>query len=179
MMSSFSAQLDRRIGLRAVWSDHVESWTNTAGVARKAERRHWYLWFFGAPTLLSAPFAFFHLELQGIGQILSGTAVFTGLLFGMLGVVFNMGVTLRKDGGQFPNAHNLPQTISDLRANITYAIVIGLLLSVALVIASATSGTAGLPWLWTPLIVWLFIHLGQTLMMVLRRFRTAFNYITR
>ncbi|QVI27901.1 hypothetical protein MN2019_00345 [Mycolicibacterium neoaurum] len=78
-----------------------------------------------------------------------------------------MGVTLRKEGDKFPNAHNLPIVIADLRANITYAIVIGFVLSSVLGIAAALTPTTSKAWGWTPAISRLFVHLGLTLLMVL------------
>lgn len=179
-MASWSALLERRTGVPAIWKDHRDTWSDSPvqNVA-KSERRKWAAWFFITPTACAAPFVFWRLELSNIGQVLAGTSIFTGLLFGLLGVIFNMGVTLRKEGEKFPNAHNLPIAIADLRANITYAIAVGFALSSILGVAAAvTSGTA-LAWGWTPAVVWLFVHLGLTLLMVLRRFRTAFNYITR
>ena|ERR1700694_3393049 len=179
-MASWSALLERRTGMQAIWRDHLETWSDSSvRQTAKAERRKWAAWFFGVPTVLAAPFLFWHFNLNGVGQILAGTSIFTGLLFGLLGVVFNMGVTLRKEGEKFPNAHNLPVAIADLRANITYAIFIGFILSVTLGVAAGVSTSPTLAWGWTPPIAWLFIHLGLTLLMVLRRFRTAFNYITR
>lgn len=174
------AALDRRLGVRQIVEDHVESWSNRVGAQRMADRYKWAAWFFLVPTVFAIPFIFLHVNLRGVGQILAGVAVFTGLLFGLLGVIFNIGVTLRKDGDHFRSAHGLPMTISDLRANITYAIFVAIILDVALVVAAAvTDPNCGLAWAWTPVIVWLFMHLGLTLLMVLKRFRTAFNYITR
>lgn len=179
-MASWSALLERRTGVQAIWKDHLETWSDSSNArAVKSDHRKWAAWFFGLPTLSASPFLFWHVHLYGIGQLLAGTAVFTGLLFGLLGVIFNMGVTLRKEGEKFPNAHNLPVAIADLRANITYAIGIGFILSSTLGVAAAVSSTAALAWGWTAPIAWLFEHLALTLLMVLRRFRTAFNYITR
>ncbi|QKY80035.1 hypothetical protein SEA_DOGGS_34 [Gordonia phage Doggs] len=179
-MTSMSAVLERRLGLKAIWEDHVSTWSDEVGKKAKRERRLWTWWFFGVPAIIAAPFLIFHVELRGLGQILAGTAVFTGLLFGLLGVVFNTGVTLRKEGEKFPNAHQLPRVVADLRSNITYATVVGIVLSMTLVIAAAVGDPkSDVYWLWTIPIVWLFAHLGLTLLMVLRRFRTAFNYVTR
>jgi hypothetical protein len=179
-MTSLSTVLERRLGLRAVWDDHVASWSDEVGDKAKQERRVWFAWFFGMPTIAIAPLLFCHVELRGLGQVLAGIAVFTGLLFGLLGVVFNMGVTIRKEGDKFPNAHSLPMVIADLRANITYAVVAALILSMTLVVTAAVGDpNSDIFWLWTIPVLWLFIHLGLTLLMVLRRFRTAFNYITR
>ncbi|OKH72904.1 hypothetical protein EB72_19800 [Mycobacterium sp. SWH-M1] len=179
-MASWSALLERRTGVQALWKDHVETWSDSMTKSEvTSERRKLFIWFFGVPTLAAVPPILWHFNLNNVGQILTGTGVMTALLFGLLGVIFNMGVTLRKEGDKFPNAHNLPRAISDLRANATYAIVVGFILSLTLGVASAVSKTPVLAWGWTPPVVWLVVHLVLTLLMILRRFRTAFNYITR
>jgi hypothetical protein len=146
----------------------------------RTDRHKAAAWFFGVPTLAAAIFVIWPVHLQGLGQLLSGVSVFTALLFGLLVLMFNTGVTLRKDGAAISNAHGLRQLISDIRANTTWAILMGFALAAALIVAAATTGPHDdTPWGFTPLVVWLFVHLGLTLMTILRRLRTAFNYITR
>lgn len=172
--------LERRVGLRQIVGEHVETWSMAVGPQRTHDRWASGLWYLAAPAVATLPFLRWHLELLGVSQILSGVAVFTALLFGLLVLIFNTGVTLRKDGHLFGNAHDLKGVVSDLRANVTYALVIALLLDVVLITGAAvTDPTMGLAWGWTPAIVWLFLHLGLTLFTILRRLRTAFNYITR
>lgn len=136
-----------RLGLRTVLEDHVETWSLRVGRERQKDRRRSAAWYYGVPTLASLPLLRWHVEIQGVGPLLSGVAVFTGLLFGMLVLVFNTGVALRKDGSVLTSAHDLKRLIADLRANITYAAVTAFVLALALVIAAAlTPATQGLPW---------------------------------
>lgn len=53
-------------------------------------------------------------------------------------------------------------------------------LTMTLVVTSVTAGKDGaVPWGFSPIAAFLILHLGLMLMTVLRRLRTAFNYITR
>ncbi len=170
----------RRLHLRTVIEDHVETWSVRVGAERTHDRRWAAAWYYLLPTVAALPFLKWHVEIQGVGQLLAGVAVFTALLFGMLVLMFNTGIALRKDGSVLTNAHDLKRLVADLRANITYAAVVAIALAMVLVVAAAlTPPTRGLAWGWTPLILWLFLHLGLTLLTILARFRTAFNYITR
>lgn len=173
-------------GLRMVLEDHIETWSSAVGPQQKAERRSAAFKYFGIPAVLALPFVFFHFRLQGIGQLLSGVTIFTALLFGLLVLMFNTGIAVRKDSAVFEHAHDLKLVISDLRANVTYAAVVAVCLSLLLAVAAAvtpppstTDPIGGLSWWWTPLCIWLFTHLGLTMLMVLRRLRTAFNYVSR
>lgn len=173
-------------GLRMVFDDHVETWSSSVGHQQLNERRRAALKYFGIPTALALPFLLFHFRLQGIGQLLSGVAIFTALLFGLLVLMFNTGIAVRKESAIFEHAHDLKLVISDLRANVTYAAVVSVCLSLLLAVAAAVTPppsssdpVGGLSWWWTPICIWLFAHLGLTMLMVLRRLRTAFNYVSR
>lgn len=178
--------MNSRWGLAMVLADHVETWSIRTGKGLRQDRKKAFGKYYLMPLLFALPFFFFRFDLQGVGQLLSGVAVFTALLFGLLILMFNTGLTLRKDSSSFKNAHNLKRTVSDLRANVTYAAVVAITLALILSIAAgvttpatSTNADQGLGWGWTPPVVWLFIHLGLTLLTILRRLRTAFNYATR
>jgi hypothetical protein len=172
--------LDQRLGLRTVLQDHVETWSLRTGSEGAHDRRSAALWYYLTPTALAVPFLYWKVGVNGVGQILSGVAVFTALLFGLLVLMFNTGIALRKDGASLANAHDLRRVITDIRANVTYAAVVALLLAVLVVVAAAgTPSTKALPWGWTPALVWISAHLVLNLLTILRRLRTAFNYITR
>ncbi|WP_074698580.1 hypothetical protein [Arthrobacter crystallopoietes] len=169
-----------------VFDDHVETWSSAVGQQQRNERRRAGLKYFGIPTALALPFLFVHFRLQGIAQLLSGVTIFTALLFGLLVLMFNTGIAVRKDSAIFEHAHDLKLVISDLRANVTYAAVVAVCLSLLLAIAAAITSppstvdpVGGLSWWWTPICIWFFTHLGLTLLMILRRLRTAFNYVSR
>ncbi len=172
--------LDHRLGLRSVVDDHVQTWSVRSGRQRTADRRRAAAWYYGVPLMLAVPLLGWHVQVQGVGQLLSGVAVFTALLFGLLVLMFNTGLALRKDAKVLANAHNTRRVVADVRANTTYAAVVAIILAMTLVVAAAlTPPSHGLAWGWTPVLVFLFVHLALTLLTILARFRTAFNYITR
>lgn len=134
-------------------------------------------------------------------------SVFTALLFGLLFLVFNLAVTMRKDGKAIANAHDLSTIVRDLRSIITYSIVVAVVMVVVLAVstqfaAAATGGapvvtpsplpsqsgpavpvasdpSSALSWVWTPILIWLGVHLVLNILSVLTRFRTAFNYLAQ
>lgn len=171
---------ERRLGLHTVVDDHVQTWSLRVGHERRADRRQAAVWYYATPSVVAAVTLLIRVEIQGVGQVLAGVAIFTALLFGMLILIFNTGLALRRDGAVLASAHDTKRVIADLRANITYAAVVAITLAVVLVVAaSLTPATEGLAWGWTPVITWLFVHLGLTLLTILSRFRTAYNYLTR
>jgi hypothetical protein len=169
-----------RLGLRSVVDDHVQTWSLRGGSDRKRDLVAAVGWYYGGPTLLGSVFYFAHVKLLGVGQLLAGVSVFSGLLFGMLILIFNTGLSLRKDAAAFASAHDVRRTIADLRANVTYTVIVAISLALLLVVAAASNNPAkGLPWGWTPFIAGLFLHLGLNLLTILARVRTAFNVLTR
>jgi hypothetical protein len=179
-MSALGTAIERRLGLAAIFVENVETWTARTGREGARDRVAAGFWFYGLPLIPAVALVHWHLQLQSIGQILSGVAVFTGLLFGLLVLMFNTGVTLRKDSSAITNAHDLRGLVGDLRANTTYAAIVALLLAMLLVVAAIAVDDKGrAPWPFAPPVAYLFLHLGLVLMVILRRLRTAFNYITR
>jgi len=174
----------RRLGLRTIVAENAGTWTMHADDEEaRQDKICGFLWFYGVPLLASVPFWGWwdwHVHLQNLGQIFAGVAVFTGLLFGLLALMFNTAITLRKDGQALANAHDLRRLVGDLRANITYAAFVDIVLALILVLAaSITPPGKETAWEFTPIVVGLFLHLALTLLVILRRFRTAFNYISR
>jgi hypothetical protein len=174
--------------LRTVLRDYRDAWTSTSGDAAKQARRRVGTRLYGVPTVASLPFLFWHLHIPSFTPYLTALSVFTALLFGLLFLVFNFAVTVRKDGKAFSNAHGLLEVISDLRATITYTIFVAVALVVVLAVAAgavapstqpAPALLVGLTWLWTPPVVWLAVHLALNIFKILERFRTAFNLISR
>lgn len=169
-----------RLGLRAIFSDYAASWTVQSGDAGRRDKRDALAVSFGVPTVLAGSLYVHRVQLSNLSALISGVALFTGLLFGLLILMFNTGITLRKDGEHFRSAHDLPLLIADLRASITWAILVSMSLTVVLVVAASTTpSNEAACWGWTVASAWLFSHLAITVLGVLRRLRTAFNYITR
>jgi len=172
-------------GMKTMWRDYYDSWTDLSGRAAQRARRRVAVRYFVVPTVVASPFLVWHIEMPTVAPFLTAMSVFTALLFGLLFLVFNLAVTLRKDSESIASAHDLPALVEDMRATITYTIVVAITLVAALTLASVLLTTTtpgpltGYGWAWTPILVWGGTHLGLNLMKVLERFRTAFNYISR
>lgn len=190
---------------RTVFRDYRDSWTSLTGQPARIARRKAALWFYGLPTLLAVALLVWHVEIPTLAPFLTAMSVFTALLFGLLFLVFNLAVTVRKDTPTFANAHGLGTVISDLRATISYTIVVAVALVVLLAMATAFTtsaapivsvpptpspnsqspievdmGTFEVPlWWWSPPLTWLALHLILNVLKILERFRTAFNFISR
>mgnify|MGYP001110282681 CR=1 FL=1 len=189
-----------------IFRDYRDSWTSLTGQPARRARRKAALYFYGLPSILAVALCFWHVELASITPYLTAMSVFTALLFGLLFLVFNLAVTLRKDSAAIGNAHGLSTVISDLRATISYTIVVAVALVLLLAIAvgfmapdmanalaspnpapttaptpvpDATVSVSVLHWGWTPALAWLALHLVLNVMKILERFRTAFNFISR
>lgn len=179
-MTIMSSEVGRHLGLNTIWQDYRDTWSNRGGSDRHADRRRSALWYFGVPTAAAAVFAVVHVQLQAVAQLIAGVALLTGLLFGLLVLMFNTAIALKKDGPLLENAHGVGNIISDLRATVTYTVLVALVVVLVLMMgAVASSPTGGLPWGWTPFVVWLFVHLGLNMLSILQSFRTAFNYLMR
>jgi hypothetical protein len=168
--------------------DYRDSWSTSVGLELKRTRRRVAAWLYLTPTLAAAGFLHWHVQLPTTAPLLTAMSVFTALLFGLLFLVFNLAVTLRKDGAAIANAHGLQVVAGDLRATVTYTIAVAVALVFALVATTLTMVHADptdaksqlvVHWGWTPVLVWLGVHLLLNLMKILERFRTAFNYISR
>ena len=172
--------------LLTVVTNNAATWSNRIGSARKADIFIAALVNYGIPAILAIVVWFQHLKLSGVAALLSGASVFTALLFGLLWLIFNTGITLAKDGKSFANLGTLKRTIRDLRANVTYSAVVALVLTTLLAIAASSApliqkGAAISPSIgeyWTSPIVFLSLHLAFALVGILRRFSRAFNLIT-
>jgi hypothetical protein len=180
--------------------DYRDTWTSLTG--REGQRARWRrgLTLYGWPTLIAAVFVVWRVELTAVVPLLTAMSVFTALLFGLLFLVFNFAVTVRKDGDSLANAHNLSDVVSDLRATITYTILVAVSLVVLLAVCAgllitpaapavlplplpwtspSAPASAFLPWPWTVPLAWLGVHLILNLLKILERFRTAFNLVSR
>lgn len=189
---------------RMIFRDYRDSWTSLTGQPARRARRKAAMYFYGIPSVVAIALLFWHVELTSITPYLTAMSVFTALLFGLLFLVFNLAVTLRKDGVAIGNAHGLGTVISDLRATISYTIVVAVALVLLLAIATgfmapgvsvaptiptpapttapapaSAVGESVLHWGWTPALAWLALHLVLNVLKILERFRTAFNFISR
>jgi hypothetical protein len=168
-------RISRRVARSSIFrllADNAETWSTQVGRPRRIARRKAILRYYLLPALLSAPLIFIPVCIANPSPLLSGLSVFTALLFGLMFLVFNLGVTIRKDSAVFTNAHGVRRVVSDLRANVTYTACIAVALVIVTVFALATSPSDNtLPSQWTPLLSWLGIHMVFNLLTILIRVR--------
>lgn len=185
MTKAFIPRLPRQV--KDMFRDYVDSWSNNSGEEQTRDRRRAALYFYLPPSVLAIFFLVHPASLITVTPFLTALSVFTGLLFGLLIMVFNTAITLRKDGAAIRSAHGLDVVIADLRATVTYSIVVAGFLVILLSIASATgipdphlpSSAPRVAWGWTPAFVWLAVHLILNVGKILERIRTAFRYISQ
>ena len=176
------------VQFKTMFRDYRDSWASGTGAMQKRARRRAAAYFYLPPTAIAAVLICWHVGLTVLTPYLTAMSVFTALLFGLLYLVFNLAVTLRKDGSAISNAHGLEDVVVDLRSTITYTIVIAIMLVVVLAAAAGfmvpsnpkdPASTPVLPWQWSPILAWLAVHLLLNVLKILERFRTAFNYVIR
>lgn len=134
--------------------------------------------FFGVPAGVGVAAFAAGAELQSLGELLAGTAILTGLLFGLLTHVLGLGLRLYDDPRRTRSSRIVILT-DELRANVSYAIGVGILLtgSLMLIAAFTKPTTAGYaPWL-TALVLALLVHLLLTLLMILKRVRSTYKQL--
>lgn len=186
-MATLLNDLNNRTGLIDVFRDHSQTWSIRDGKAKRHDRILAVLWFYGLPLLLAAIpvglaiYGCYEVRIGGLGPILSGVSIFTALLFGLLVLMFNTGVAVKKDRAVLDNAHGVAQVIDDARANVTYSALVALVLACTLVVAAASNRDPSgiLQWQWSVPLIFLGTHLMLNVLIILKRLRVAFNNITR
>ncbi|MCJ0699857.1 hypothetical protein FRIG_01725 [Frigoribacterium faeni] len=162
-----------------IFRDHIETWGETPGQAGKRERLKASIWYLLPPTLLAIVLAIWRVCIMNLTPFLTGLTVFTALLFGLLILIFNTGVSLQKDKASLENAHNVAKMIADLRANISYTAMVAVTLVMVLVLAIAMNpASQPIPWGWTIPLAWLGVHLLLNLLNIVSGLRRAFRNIT-
>jgi hypothetical protein len=117
-----------------------------------------------------------HFGLYDVSKFIGGVGIFTGLLFGLLTNVFTLSLRLQRDdelGEQVVTKY-----VKELFSNISWAVVVGLILMTLLVTCSTVSNPSEpVHWAWTGLLVATFFHLGLTVLMSLKRLWLAHSKI--
>lgn len=120
---------------------------------------------------------FDHFNLLDVSKFIGSIGVFTGLLFGLLTNVFTLSLRVRRDEGLHP-AHDMVRDIAELFANVGWAVLVGLLLVVSLVIVAATHNPkVPVGPFWTGILVAIFSHLVLTVLMSVKRLWFAHSHI--
>lgn len=141
-----------------------------------------YLVFLGIPSTLAVAVGLLtghgHFHLLDVTRLVGGVGVFTGLLFGLLTNTFSLSLRVRRDEGLDPD-HKVVVQVRELFINLGWAVIVGCMLVILLVIAGAThKSTSPLGPIWTGVLVFSFSHLMLTILMALKRIWYAHESIS-
>lgn len=152
-------------------SDHYATLRDAS--TGKASRRD-MLVFVGGPAAAAAVPVVLSAPAGRVPELLSATAIFTGLIFGAYVLMFDM--TMRATDQSDPARRGpIVELAGELRANITYAVVVGVILTGLLAGFAIFSEGDKLPLAVTPVIVFLGLQMLLTVFMVLRRVRALYE----
>ncbi|WP_460106611.1 hypothetical protein [Streptomyces sp. YKOK-J1] len=128
--------------------------------------------FFGTPALLGLLGAFLDWKVKGVGNILAAFAILAGLLFNLLVLLFDVAAKAAQASGV--GSQNIRLKLAkQLQANVTYALLVALSAAGILGVASGMGMEKINRWLSGVLVV-LLAHFTLTLLMIMRRIRSAF-----
>ncbi|SDO18755.1 hypothetical protein SAMN04515671_0079 [Nakamurella panacisegetis] len=136
-----------------------------------------FLGLFGLPVVVFVVILVTHVQLKGIGQLLGGVSVLTGLLFGLVVWVFQLRMTVGADP-RVPAHSTLPTLIDELFANVLYSVLAGVG-STAVIVASATASDALLNKWWSAGVLAVITHFVLAMAICLKRVRSAYHQMIR
>ena len=172
--------MDAKWDVRGIAAAHFD--THRDAVTGKWRARD-YVGLRGLPALASGIAVATGVHLYDVSKLLGGISVFTALLFGLVGNVFNLYLRVRRDERLSPY-DPLIQDVKELFANVSWSVLVGLALITSMVIAISTQPVAAtgqaprpLAPFWTGLLSFLFIHLVMCVLMALNRLWLAHIHI--
>ena len=129
--------------------------------------------YLGIPTASAAASWGVGLHAENVDDVLTAIAIFTGLIFNVFVLIFDL--TARAVDTCDPLRRREVEALADqLRANVSYAVLLGLLLSAVLGAAVMVTTSKQLPVPMTAFIVFGSIQLLLTISMILKRVRSMF-----
>jgi hypothetical protein len=138
-----------------------------------------YLAFFGIPAALGTVSYVANFRFENVDGILAGVAIFTGLLFALVIHVFTLGLRITDDP-RIGSAGRTARLIDQLQSNVLYAVLVGIVTTVALALASATTaGGHRVGIIMTAVLVALLAHMILIVLMILKRMRSAYREFRR
>lgn len=169
-----------RLGIGLLVEDHRRTLVEYDADGRSHRSAADYIVFVGFPVGVGLAVGFGGVELRSIDALLTGVSILTGLLFGLLVHVLQLGLTVVHEGRAAPGSL-LVRLSEELRANVAWACAVGLLLVGILVLIGSftvdvSQGVSS--WL-TAIVVALTLHLGMTLLMILKRVRATYRLLGR
>jgi hypothetical protein len=130
-----------------------------------------YLLFYALPLIAAAVCytAGIGLSTAAVGVLIDAVAILAGLLFNLLVLVHGFSRTATPT-----TEEDKRQLLSETYSNIAYAILVALLALVPLALLANTSGCTTL--LLGSIAVFLLVHFGLTLLLVLKRIHTLVSF---
>ena len=180
----------RRLGLSELVTDHFRTLYETDSEDKQSVSVADVVVFYAMPFGCGVAAAVFGVRLNDISTIIAGISIFTALLFGLLIHVFVMGMEIASNP-KWTKVSRVTILVGELRANVAYSCGVGLLLTTLLIVASSISETVttvsgNVEVTATPVTVWLsaliiglLVHLLLTLLMVLKRIRSAYRLMSK
>ena len=133
-----------------------------------------YLMFLGLPALAGAASWLLGGRVRNVPEILAATAILTGLIFAVFVLVFDLAARAAS-GTDAEHRHLALQLADELRANVSYAVLVGLFLSALLGgFAMFTDAAKPLSRLLSAVLAFGGLHLLLSVFMILKRVRSMF-----
>ena len=170
-----------RLGLDELVSDHLKTWVeeDRPGVWRRSPSD--YIVFLGLPALCGSVVVLRGIRIWSPDALLAGASIITGLLFGLLIHVLSLGLQLEGNDRVAPGSR-LAILVGELRANVAWSCGVGLVLSGLLAGAGSfvkDLDNVGINPVYTGIVCALTVHLGLTLMMILKRVRSSYKMLSK
>lgn len=167
-----------RLGIRELIGDQLDT-MHVSGSSKRS--KYDLLLLFGLPFAPAVAVVLTGARFTSVGQVLSGMAILTGLLFGLLVHVFSVGLRVA-DTSKYNPSSKVTVLVDELRANVSYACGVSLALTGVLVVAAVNAGARadinGLHPVVSGFIALLGLHLVLVLLLVLKRVRNAYKLLT-
>lgn len=158
--------------------DHIETLYDNTSDARKLHIPD-VAAMYGLPLGCAVVSYLFGVRLRGIGEIISGVSVLTGLLFALIVYIFQLRLQVAADP-RVVRGGRLTTLLDELFSNISYAVIVGLATSITAITAASLRNGEGQAPIWiSALVIAAGIHLVLTVLMCMKRIREAYRTMTR
>ncbi|GAB3795545.1 hypothetical protein [Micromonospora zhanjiangensis] len=156
----------------ALVQDHYDTLRN---YGTKRRRPADYLAYLGVPAAIAGGVWYFDGRARNVPDVLAAIAILTGLIFNVFVLIFDL--TARATDTLPPQMRQFVDQLADeLRANVSYAVLVGIVLTGLLGgVVMFTDTDKPLGRVSTLLVVFAGVHLLLTIFMILKRVRAMFR----
>jgi hypothetical protein len=135
-----------------------------------------YIVYVGLPLASAILLVIFKIRAQNAPDVLAAVAILTGLIFNAVLLISDLSARASETKGARERDAITKQLAEELRANISYAVLLGLTLSALLGAISMFTDTSKSLNVWlTGAVVLLGLQLLLTILMILKRIRSLFR----